>query len=367
MKLEDFGFNPVHGKKYTVNFTSEGELISTSTYNGQPLPQTEYPDNSVINLTVTDKDTGKSVFSSEYISYNGKLYKSIFNLPMDGKSTNKNKDVKLHDLHYDLTTGSVLVKVQGFAGEKYKLKVANTEVKTKASSMEITLKEGTFYSIPTTLVQGNEFEITLFDNHNKPVSSQIFTAPIDTDWRSTQEGVNTEIPKDAEGNEVEKEVHDLSKPEEETSTTAPEGLPQEQIKQESTTSSLLSMEGKVLGMDKPVALGGFATLLLFFIVLLAIRAKMTKKMKRKKMDEEDAVNFNRSRDGDIGEENFVAEERLEEGRLDIVNMDEDEDDFAEPTKTQEPVPQPDSGFDLLGDDFDEEFDDEPKKKKKPRK
>lgn len=366
MRIEDFGFKPLQGKKYVVNFTSDGELISTSTYNGQPLPQIEFPDNSVINLTVTDKDTGKTMMTSEFISYNGKLYKSIFNLPLTDKQSNKDKDVKLHDLHYDLTTGSVLVKVQGFAGEKYKLKISDTTVKSKAASMEITLKEGTYYSIPTTLVQGNEFEITLTDKFNKDLSSQKFTAPIDTSWRSTQESQNTEIPTEKEEEPIKQETHDASINDDKNTavdgqTETPSVKPQTQT--QDTNSSLISMDGKIMGFDKPVVYGAGAGLALIILILLILRAKVSKRIKANREAEEDAINHNRhSASGNDSEEREHFENQMEVNRLEVDNDNKENDSLFDTDNDL------DGEFDdLMNPQFDEPEEEEsiePKSKKK---
>lgn len=185
LKIEAFGFTPVMGQEYVITFTKDNELLSTLIYNGSPLPPMTFPDNAKIGMSITDKATGKHLMSSEFVAYNGKLYKSVFNLPLKNENTNKNANVYIKDVHYDLTTGSVLVQVQGFAGDKYQLNVSDSTLKHKTASMPIELQDDMYYSIPTELVQGNTFDVTLQDEHGKSVDLQQFTAPISTDWRFT--------------------------------------------------------------------------------------------------------------------------------------------------------------------------------------
>lgn len=308
VKIEDFGFQPVMGKEYVVTFTQNGELLSTSIYNGAPLPSVSFPDNAKIGLAITDKETGKNLMSSEFISYNGKLYKSVFNLPLKNPDTNKNANVHIKDLHYDLTTGSVLVQIQGFKGDQYKLLVSDTTVKHQAIAMPITLEDDMFYSIPTELVQGNSFEVLLQDQHGKSIDMQEFTAPISTDWRYTDTVEDGSLQLD------ETEVTDQQEP---PQVELP-GQEQPQTQEQTEQGSLLP--DAIVPYQKPLFIG--LGILLLIVLLLTIMRIKNKRKARRAWAEGDDEEFDR----DIDDEEIEGEE--EEGG--DTSVEEWRDESAEP-------------------------------------
>lgn len=271
MKIEDFGFQPVMGKEYVVSFSKDGELLSSSVYNGAPLPPVAFPDNSKISLTITDKETGKQLMSSDFISYNGKLYKSKFSLPLKNPDTNKNANIYIKELHYDLTTGSVLVQVQGFKGDNYKLLVSDTTLKHKVMAMPITLEDNMFYSIPTELVQGNTFEVLLQDQHGKSIDTQEFTAPISTDWRYTDTVEDGTLELD-ENTATEEQVPQQPVPGQDQTQTG-----QQQTQEQTTLQSLLP--DAALPYEKEIVYGG-GGLIILLILILVIRAAKRRKAKK---------------------------------------------------------------------------------------
>lgn len=316
VKIEDFGFQPVMGKEYVVTFTQNGELLSTSIYNGAPLPSVSFPDNAKIGLAITDKETGKNLMSSEFISYNGKLYKTVFDLPLKNPDTNKNANVHIKDLHYDLSTGSVLVQIQGFKGDQYKLLVSDTTVKHQALAMPITLEDDMFYSIPTELVQGNSFEVLLQDQHGKSIDIQEFTAPISTDWRYTdtvEDGTLQLDPTEVIEGEGAPEV-----------PVPPVG--QEQTQTESQQSSLLP--DAMIPYKTPLMVGG--VILLLVLVILIMRMINKRKARRAWEDDPDDVYDN---DIDREELDRDAEERGDNEREQWP--DEGEGSFEEVGRDEE--------------------------------
>ena len=335
MKIEDFGFTPEMGKEYVVNFSSEGELLNTSIYNGSPLPTVSFPDNKKIDFTITDKETGTNLMSTEFISYNGKLYKSVFNLPLKNPINNENANVYIQDLHYDLTTGSVLVKVQGFQGDKYNLLVSDTTVQHKTMSMPITLEDDTYYSIATELVQNNEFEVVLQDEYGKSIDSQVFTAPISTDWRYT--------------NTVEDGTLELDQPVDENAQDGldgqttddfqdPLGIGQEGGEGFTTEQGL---EAEAPFYKDPVFLGvGIGALVMLLLLIILIKRRNARrswgvndggkkgkgKGKGKHRDDEDEEDYdNIDGDGDEYDE-------VDEDGEDFPSVDEDEDEIPRATK-----------------------------------
>ena len=307
MKIEAFGFQPVIGKEYVVTFTQDGELLSTTIYNGSELPPVTFPDNSKINLSITDRETGKHLMSSEFISYNGKLYKSKFDLPLKNPDTNKNANIYIKDLHYDLTTGSILVQVQGFAGDKYTLDISDVTAKMKSASMPVILQDDTYYSIPTALVQGNTFQVQLTDEFGKPVDEQQFTAPISTDWRyvtsnsgaSSQPELNTGQTDNAEG------------------INQGEGINQEGVESQIPgvqipgSPALNSLESEPTDM-KPFIIGGGGLLILVLLLVLIIRIRKRRSNVQEDYDEQDYpeedVEEFQEVDGDINEDEDEKDE-----------------------------------------------------------
>lgn len=278
MKIEDFGFQPVMGKEYVVTFTQNGELLSTSIYNGSDLPSVSFPDNAKIGLAITDKETGKNLMSSEFISYNGKLYKTVFDLPLKNTDTNKNANIHIKDLHYDLSTGSVLVQIQGFKGDQYKLLVSDTTVKHQALAMPITLEDDMFYSIPTELVQGNSFEVLLQDQHGKSIDVQEFTAPISTDWRYTDTVEDGTLQLDPT-----QEVQEPAVPE----TQVPiEG--QDPTQSETQQSSLLP--DAMVPYKTPIIIG--AGILVLVLIILIMRMINKRRARKAWEDDPDDVYYN---------------------------------------------------------------------------
>lgn len=296
MKIEDFGFQPVMGQEYVVTFSKDEELLSTSVYNGSDLPPVAFPDNAKINLSITDKETGKHLMSSDFISYNGKLYKAVFDLPLKNTDSNKNANIYIKDLHYDLTTGSVLVQVQGFQGDSYQLNVSDTTVQHKVAAIPIVLEDDMYYSIPTELVQGNKFEVTLQDSHGKSIDLQEFTAPISTDWRYTDtvEDGTLELDQENQDDQLNNELVDQT------------GQQGEEVI--GTQQPLLEEAAQY---KTPIIIGGSA-LVVILVILLILR--MMKKRAAKKA-------WNESEYDDESEEK--REEELDE--FEEVGVEEDED------------------------------------------
>lgn len=343
MRIEDFGFTPTVGEEYVVTFSNEGNLLSNVTYDGSPLPAVNFPENSKITFTVTDKVTGKVLMNSDFIHYNGKLYKTNFQLPLKDANTNKNANIYINELHYDLTTGSVLVQVQGFAGEQYKLSVADKELSSQAMTMDITLEDNMHYSIPTTLVQGATFEVHLLDSHGKSVDVQEFTAPISTDWRhtdTTSDEVTLDNPDDF-----------LTDPEQETEVPIEDdgsGLPIDQNgtnPNEQFTEQHASMNqesGNFIEGKEPFIYGAAALMVVLILILIVRMMKRKKAAKAfenndKYVDEENELN----RDDDEFDE-YNPEDEDEFREADAGKQDED-DEFVEasPFDTQTPEPNKD--------------------------
>jgi len=287
LKIEDFGFQPVMGKEYVVSFTKDGELLSTSIYNGSDLPAVSFPDNAKIVFTVTDEETGKQLMNTEFISYNGKLYKSVFNLPLKNPDTNKNANIYIKDLHYDLTTGSVLVQVQGFKGDKYNLTVSDSTMKHKVMAMPIVLEDDMYYSIPTALVQGNSFEVLLQDEFGKSVDYQEFTAPISTDWRFTATLEDGTLVLDGEAPETAGE-EEVVVPEEIDATTGNSTL-QGQVEEPALLNEELAESDSFLPesmakYEKPIVIGAG---ILIGILLLVLIIRIIKRRKGKNEPDEE--------------------------------------------------------------------------------
>lgn len=333
MKIEDFGFTPEMGKEYVVNFSSEGELLNTSIYNGSPLPAVSFPDNKKIDFTITDKETGTNLMSTEFISYNGKLYKSVFNLPLKNPINNENANVYIQDLHYDLTTGSVLVKVQGFQGDKYNLLVSDTTVQHKVMTMPITLEDDTYYSIATELVQNNEFEVVLQDEFGKSIDSQVFTAPISTDWRYTNTVEDGTLELDQPLDENSQDVTDGQVT---GDFTDPLGIDQS-TGEGFTTEQGLDAEAPFY--KDPVFLGiGIGALVMLLLLIILIKRRNARrswgvndggkkgKGKGKGQDDEDEDEYD-----DIEEDGYPAIDEDEEEEFPAVD-EENEDEIPRATK-----------------------------------
>lgn len=329
MKLESFGFEPVHGKEYVVTFTNEGELLSTSVYNGSPLPSVNFPDNAKIGFTVTDKETGKQLMSTDFISYNGKLYKSVFNLPLKDPDSNMNANIYIKDLHYDLTTGSVLIQVQGFQGDEYQLNVSDTTVQHKVLATPITLQDDMYYSIPTELVQGNEFEVTLQDQHGKAIDSQVFTAPISTDWRFTD---SLDIDEDQEGEQEDEEgglPEEGDQEQQQPDGTPPPGMPGQEQGQEVQTEAGTLLPDAVAPYQKPLIFGGFGLAALLVVVLLVRFMKRRKAKKEWDAHEEYQGDEEEQWEDESEVPDWVPEEEDGEEEEEGEYETEDEEDFED--------------------------------------
>ena len=329
MKIEDFGFQPVMGKEYVVSFTKDGELLSTSIYNGSDLPAVSFPDNAKIVFTVTDKETGKQLMNTEFISYNGKLYKSVFNLPLKNPDTNKNANVYIKDLHYDLTTGSVLVQVQGFQGDKYNLTVSDATMKHKVMAMPITLEDDMYYSIPTELVQGNTFEVLLQDEFGKSVDYQEFTAPISTDWRFTatlEDGtlvLDGESPEGAEEPPADGEAVPDQIDETTGNMTLQNEVTEEAPVLEQTTEQDSFLPDAVAKYEKPIVIGAVVLVALLLLILIM------RMLKRKSRKAEEAT-------VDYDEEDDELEELEDEEEEEEEEDEEDEEEDEEKPENKKP-------------------------------
>lgn len=330
MKLEDFGFQPVMGKEYVVSFTKDGELLSTSIYNGSALPTVAFPDNAVIVFTVTDKETGKQLMHSEFISYNGKLYKSVFNLPLKNEGTNKNANVYIKELHYDLTTGSVLIQVQGFKGDKYNLTVSDSTAKHKVLAMPITLEDDMYYSIPTELVQGNTFEVLLQDEYGKSIDIQEFTAPISTDWRFTPTVEDGTLVLD-ENTVPTEQQEEQAVPEQIDQTTGNPTLqnevPQEGVITEEVVENDSFLPASLAPYEKPIIFGsiGLIVLLLLILIIRIFKRKKSVKLEPLQDDFEE----------ELEDEEF--EEEIEE--VEEVEELEEEEEKADKKKKKDKKPK----------------------------
>lgn len=327
MKIEDFGFKPVMGKDYVVSFTKDGELLSTSVYNGTSLPAVKFPDNAKIGLAITDKETGKEVMSSEFISYNGKLYKSVFDLQLKNPDSNKNANVYIKDLHYDLTSGSVLVEVQGFAKDEYKLVISDTTLKHKAFEMPITLKDNMSYSIPTELVQGNEFEVTLQDANGKPVDAQQFTAPISTDWRHTDNSEGKELTLDEDTDEHASE---------EVPVATQDATANAEQSTESSQSTNTLVPSGLAQYQKPLFIGG--GILVFVILFILIARSINKKRAKAEWEDPEQGDYEDSEDTldtkEDREEEYTEVYQEKEVELEDVSDDVDLDELEDVAETE---------------------------------
>ncbi|MFF2798193.1 hypothetical protein ACFVSC_25925, partial [Lysinibacillus xylanilyticus] len=280
---------------------------------------------------ITNKETGKLEMSTNFISYNGKLYKARFEIPLKNTDTNKNANVYIKDLHYDLTTGSVLVQVQGFEDYNYKLIVSDTTVKHKVLAMPITLKNDMYYSVPTELVQGNKFEVLLQDEHGKSIDAQEFTAPISTDWRYTDTVEDGKLQLDEEQTQQPQEQQQV-----------PPGTQQgQQETQEATTLASSLLPEAMVPYKKEITIGIGVVVLLLIIILLR---RMMKRRKARKAFENPDLEDNRydeeeypyEEDQEYDEEG-TNEERKQENEEEFEDEHKEEGNFEDVTENQPPA------------------------------
>lgn len=312
MRVEDFGFTPEVGKKYSVSFTQNNELLYHIVYEGADLGALKFKDNSTVTLSITDYETGKLLMTTDFVAYNGQLYKKVFKLALQDDDSNMNSNVHIKDLHYDLTTASVLVQVQGFTGEKYKLVVSGTTTDLPSIKMNLELEDDMHYSIPTQLVQNDQFTVTLFDEYDTELDVITFTAPISTDWRFNEsnevaledegeEGPSTLVPvdvtepTDATGEEL---PADGGEPVEETPTDTTEELP---VSGDLTSTGTLDDSMNYEPVEEPGLLDSIYVKVGIGVVLLLILALIIKKLKKPKQPKQQPTRDNSDDDFDESE------------------------------------------------------------------